>query len=78
MSLGPGTILIVTGVAGAAYLLLDISVVGALILGTVLASTDPVVLRDAVRDSRVPRAVRRALSVEAGTNDIVVLRCCSR
>jgi NhaP-type Na+/H+ or K+/H+ antiporter len=50
-------------------LLLDLPVVLALLLGTILASTDPVVLRD----SCIPRSVRRALSVEAGTNDIVVL-----
>src|SRR5439155_632528 len=44
-----------------------------LLLGTVLASIDPVVLRDVVRDERVPRAIRQALTTEAGTNDIVVL-----
>jgi NhaP-type Na+/H+ or K+/H+ antiporter len=32
-----------------------------------------VVLRDVLRDRRIPRSVRRTLSVEAGTNDIVVL-----
>jgi sodium/hydrogen antiporter len=48
-------------------------VVLALLLGTILASTDPVVLRDVLRDLRIPRSVRRTLSVEAGTNDIVVL-----
>jgi hypothetical protein len=48
-------------------------VVLALLLGTILASTDPVVLRDVLRDRRIPRSVRRTLSVEAGTNDIVVL-----
>jgi sodium/hydrogen antiporter len=31
------------------------------------------VLRDVLRDPRIPRSVRRTLSVEAGTNDIVVL-----
>jgi NhaP-type Na+/H+ or K+/H+ antiporter len=54
-------------------LLLDLPVVLALLLGTILASTDPVVLRDVLRDSCIPRSVRRTLSVEAGTNDIVVL-----
>ena len=44
-----------------------------LLLGAILASTDPVVLRDVVRDDAYPRSVRRALSVEAGMNDIVVL-----
>jgi NhaP-type Na+/H+ or K+/H+ antiporter len=59
--------------AGAAALLLDLPVVLALLLGTILASFDPVVLRDVLRDPRLPRSVRRTLSVEAGTNDIVVL-----
>lgn len=31
------------------------------------------VLRDVVRDERIPRSVRQALNIEAGTNDIVVL-----
>jgi NhaP-type Na+/H+ or K+/H+ antiporter len=31
------------------------------------------VLRDILRDERIPRAIRRTLGVEAGTNDIVVL-----
>lgn len=73
LSLGPGTIIIVAVVAGSAYFLFDISVVGALLLGTILASTDPVVLRDVVREERIPSSVRQALNIEAGTNDIVVL-----
>ena len=31
------------------------------------------VLRDVVRNKRIPRSVRNALSIEAGTNDVVVL-----
>src|SRR3712207_8833410 len=54
-------------------LLLGISAVESLLLGTILASTDPVVLRDVVRNERIPRSVRQALNIEAGTNDIVVL-----
>ena len=73
LSLGPGTVIIVAVVAGSAYFLLDISVIGALLLGTILASTDPVVLRDVVREERIPSSVRQALNIEAGTNDIVVL-----
>ncbi|MQA99914.1 MAG: hypothetical protein GEU78_06420 [Actinobacteria bacterium] len=73
LSLGPGTLLIVLLVAGAGTLLLDLPPVIALLLGAVLASTDPVVLRDVVRDRRLPSSVRQALKVEAGTNDIVVL-----
>lgn len=73
LSLGPGTLIIVSVIAAAAYFLLDVSVVVALLLGTILASTDPVVLRDVVREERIPASVRQALNIEAGTNDIVVL-----
>ena len=73
LSLGPGTLLIILGVAAAAYLLVGTTLVESLLLGAILSSTDPVVLRDVVRDERIPRSVRRALSVEAGMNDIVVL-----
>lgn len=71
--LGPGTAIVILVVAGASYLLLDVRPVIALLLGAVLASTDAVVLRDVVRNEAVPRPVRRVLSVEAGTNDIIVL-----
>jgi NhaP-type Na+/H+ or K+/H+ antiporter len=71
--LGPATLLVIGLLAGLGTVLLELSVVLALLLGTILASTDPVVLRDVLRDPRIPRSVRRTLSVEAGTNDIVVL-----
>ena len=73
LSLGPGTLIIVSVVAAGAYFLLDVSVIGALLLGTILASTDPVVLCDVIREDRIPASVRQALNIEAGTNDIVVL-----
>jgi NhaP-type Na+/H+ or K+/H+ antiporter len=73
LALGPGTLLTIGIVTAAAMLLLDTSFTLGLLFGAILASTDPVVLRDVVRDERIPRSVRRALSVEAGTNDIVVL-----
>ncbi len=73
LSLGPGTVIIVAVVAAGAYFLLDVSVIQAMLLGTILASTDPVVLRDVVREERIPSSVRQALNIEAGTNDIVVL-----
>jgi NhaP-type Na+/H+ or K+/H+ antiporter len=73
LSLGPGTLLIIAIVAAAAYLLVGTTPVQSLLLGAIVASTDPVVLRDVVRDARIPCSVRRALSVEAGMNDIVVL-----
>ena len=71
--LGPGTFLTIALVAGGAALLLGTGVVGSLLLGAILASTDPVVLRDVLRDRRIPRPIRDALSIEAGTNDVVVL-----
>jgi NhaP-type Na+/H+ or K+/H+ antiporter len=73
LTLGPGTVLVILGVAGAAYALVGTTPLQSLLLGAILASTDPVVLRDVIRDERIPRAVRRALSVEAGMNDLVVL-----
>lgn len=71
--LGPGTLLVIGIIALAAWWLLGLGLIAALILGAVLASTDPVVLRDVLRDERVPVALRRVLTLEAGMNDIVVL-----
>ncbi|HET9224658.1 MAG TPA: cation:proton antiporter [Roseiflexaceae bacterium] len=73
LSLGPGTILIILIIAVSAYLLIGTTPIQSLLLGAILSSTDPVVLRDVLRDERIPRSIRRALSVEAGMNDIVVL-----
>ena len=73
LTLGPGTILTILGVAAASFVLLSTAPIPSLLLGAILASTDPVVLRDIIRDERIPRSVRRALSVEAGMNDLVVL-----
>ncbi|MGH7856884.1 MAG: cation:proton antiporter, partial [Candidatus Binatia bacterium] len=73
LALGPGTLLVIGLTALGASVLLGASPVEALLLGAILSSTDPIVLRDVVRDERIPRSVRRALSIEAGTNDLVVL-----
>ncbi|MCL5999167.1 MAG: sodium:proton antiporter [Chloroflexi bacterium] len=73
LSLGPGTLLTIAGVAVTAYFIAGTTPVHSLLLGAILASTDPVVLRDVLRDPRIPRSVRQALGVEAGMNDIVVL-----
>jgi NhaP-type Na+/H+ or K+/H+ antiporter len=73
LALGPGTLLTVALVAVSAMLIFKTSVVESLLLGAILASIDPVVLRDVVRDERVPRSIRQALTTEAGTNDIVAL-----
>ncbi len=73
LTLGPGTLITILGGAAVSYVLLGLLPLEALLLGAILASTDPVVLRDIIRDPRLPRSVRRALSIEAGMNDIVVL-----
>lgn len=73
LTLGPGTLLFIIGIAAVAYFLIGTTPVESLLLGAILASTDPVVLHDILRDERIPRSVRRALGVEAGMNDIVVL-----
>ena len=71
--LGPGTGLIIALGAVALALLLDFGWVLAFAGGAILASTDPVVIREIVRDQRIPRSVRQVLKIEAGMNDIVVL-----
>ena len=73
LALGPGTILTVLISASAAVWLFGVGWTIALLLGAILASTDPVVLREVVRDRRIPGSVRRSLTAEAGTNDLVVL-----
>jgi NhaP-type Na+/H+ or K+/H+ antiporter len=45
----------------------------AFIGGAILASTDPVLLQEIVRDGRTPRPVRQTLRTEAGMNDFVAL-----
>ena len=71
--LGPGTGLIVALGAVPLASLLGFTWLVAFIGGAILASTDPVVLRDIVRDRRIPRSIRQILKIEAGMNDIIVL-----
>ncbi len=71
--LGPGTGLIIALGAVPLALIVGFGWIIAFIGGAVLASTDPVVLRDLVRDQRIPHSVRQILKIEAGTNDLVVL-----
>jgi sodium/hydrogen antiporter len=73
LALGPGTLLTLVFVSVAAALLLGLPPLQALLLGAILSSVDPVLLRDVVRDERLPRSIRQALKTEAGTNDLVVL-----
>ena len=71
--LGPGTGLIIVLGAVPLALLLGFGWVMAFIGGAILASTDPVVLREILRDHRIPRSVRQVLKIEADMNDLVVL-----
>ena len=71
--LGLGTGLIIVLGAVPLALIAGFSWVVAFIGAAVLASTDPVVLRDIVRDQRLPRGIRQILKIEAGMNDLVVL-----
>lgn len=71
--LGPGTLLPAVIIAVAAWLLLGIGPAGAAILGAALASTDPVLLRSALRSPALPPRARLALRIETGMNDIVLL-----
>ncbi|MDQ3935421.1 MAG: cation:proton antiporter [Actinomycetota bacterium] len=73
LTLGPGTLLVIALTALAAVVIVDLDPVIAFLLAAILASTDPVVLRDVVHDERIPASVRRALSLEAGMNDVIVL-----
>jgi NhaP-type Na+/H+ or K+/H+ antiporter len=71
--LGPGTLMPAIVIAGAARLLLDLPWPAAILLGAALASTDPVMLRSALRSPALPDPARAALRLETGMNDIVLL-----
>ena len=73
LTLGPGTLLVIGLTAVSAMVIMGLDPLIAFIVGAILASTDPVVLRDVLRDDRLPRPVRNALSIEGGTNDLIVL-----
>jgi NhaP-type Na+/H+ or K+/H+ antiporter/rhodanese-related sulfurtransferase len=71
--LGPGTLLSALLVALAGRWLLDLSPLGAAVLGAALASTDPVLLRGLLRSRHLSEAVRQPLRLESGLNDAVLL-----
>ena len=71
--LDSGTALVISLGAVPLALLIGFGWVIAFISGAILASTDPVVLREILRDRRIPRSVRQDLRIEAGMNDIVAL-----
>ena len=70
--LGPGTLIIIGLGALPLVLLLSFTWTVALIGGAILASRDPVVLREILWEERIPRSVRQVLRIEAGTNDLIV------
>ena len=59
LTLGPGTTLIIALLAGTITWLTGLPVIIGFIGGAILASTDPVVLRELIRDSRIPRPTAR-------------------
>jgi NhaP-type Na+/H+ or K+/H+ antiporter len=60
-------------VAVAAHVLTDLSWTESLLLGALLAPTDPVLSSSVVNDPRVPRIVRHSLNLESGLNDGLAL-----
>ena len=73
LSMGPGTLLTIVLISFAALFILRLSLLASFLLGAMLSSVDPVLLRDVVGDERIPRSIRQSLKIEAGTNDIIVL-----
>jgi NhaP-type Na+/H+ or K+/H+ antiporter len=73
LATGPGTLLSAALFAGAARLLLDLSLPACAILGAALASTDPVLLKGLLRRPELPAGARHALRLESGLNDVVLL-----
>jgi NhaP-type Na+/H+ or K+/H+ antiporter len=71
--LGPGTVLPAALLALAGWLLLDLSLPAAAILGAALASTDPVLLRVLMRSPVLPPSAKLALRLESGMNDVILL-----
>jgi NhaP-type Na+/H+ or K+/H+ antiporter len=71
--LGPGTLVPALLMAVVARFLLDLPWPAAAILGAALASTDPVLLRSALRSPALPATPRVALRIESGMNDVVLL-----
>jgi sodium/hydrogen antiporter len=71
--LGPGTLLTAALIGLAGWWLLGLSVAAAAILGSALASSDPVLLRGLLRRRDIPADARHALQLESGLNDAVLL-----
>jgi NhaP-type Na+/H+ or K+/H+ antiporter len=69
----PATLIPAVLIALLARAMLGLDWLPSAILGAALASTDPVMLRTLIRRSSVPAAVREALRLEGGINDVVLL-----
>ena len=69
----PATLIPAILIGVAAWLMLDLQPLHAVILGAALGSTDPVMLRTLIRRSSLPASVREALRLEGGINDVVLL-----
>ncbi len=73
LALGPGALLTILFTTVVCHWLFGLSWLLSLVIGAVLSSTDAVLLRDVLNDKRVPKSIRNTLSVEAGTNDVIIL-----
>src|SRR6478735_7579170 len=73
LALGPGALLTILFTTLVAHWLFGLPWMVSLLIGAVLSSTDAVLLRDVLNDKRVPKSIRNTLSVEAGTNDVIIL-----
>lgn len=73
LALGPGALLTILFITSMAHWLFGLSWMLSLVIGAVLSSTDAVLLRDVLNDKRAPKSIRNTLSVEAGTNDVIIL-----
>jgi sodium/hydrogen antiporter len=71
--LGPGTLLTAAIIGFVAWWLLHLSIPAAAILGSALASTDPVLLRGLFNRRDIPESARHPLRLESGLNDAVLL-----
>jgi NhaP-type Na+/H+ or K+/H+ antiporter len=69
----PATLIPAALIALLARFLLGLDWLPSAILGSALASTDPVMLRTLIRRSSVPAVVREGLRLEGGINDVVLL-----
>lgn len=73
LTLGPGARLTIGLIGLAGIVLFDLPLALTFLIAAALASTDAILLRDVLNDRNLPRSVRHTLSIEAGTNDVIIL-----